>query len=96
LTQRDDFTLWINEFFRITCNTVNGYDRVWSYLSKLLKYALVKPAIQQNTALTASASPAANDSFFNAVNNGQHGNPVLNAENIQAMLKNARRQAGHQ
>ena len=76
VTQRDDFTLWINEFFRITCNTINDYDRVWSYLSKLLKYALVKPASQQN-----EYSHTANHSFFNAVKNGQHGNSVLDAEN---------------
>ena len=31
LIQRDEFTLWINEFFRIICNTVDGYDRVWTY-----------------------------------------------------------------
>ena len=56
----------------------------------------MKPANQQLTAFTASVSPATNYSFFNAVNNGQRGNLVLNAENKQTMLKNARGEAGHQ
>ena len=94
LTQREEFTLWIEEFFRIICSTVNGYERVWTYLSKLLKFTLVKPAKTQNAA--AAASGSVSDSFFKAIKNGQHQNPVLDAELMQSMISNASRADAHQ
>jgi hypothetical protein len=94
LTQREEFTLWIDEFFRIICSTVDGYDRVWTYLSKLVKFTLVKPAKSQNAAVAASGSGS--DSFFKAIKNGQHENPVLDAELMQTMINNASRVDAHQ
>jgi hypothetical protein len=38
LTQRRGYTVWINDFFRILCNTVDGFDRPWTYVSNLLKF----------------------------------------------------------
>jgi hypothetical protein len=63
-------------------------------LIKVVKVYLVKPAKQQNAAFAASGSSP--DSFLKAINNGQHENPVLNAELMQTMLKNASRGAAHQ
>jgi hypothetical protein len=84
--QRGPFIAWANDVFRIICNTVGGFDRPWALLTKLLRYTLVAPEKQNNTASTYGTAMG---SFVHAVRHGQMVDPVQKTEGMYAMLQNS-------
>jgi hypothetical protein len=81
--QREPFIIWINGVLRNACNTVNGYGRVWAYLTKLLEFTLVAPGKQNSS---GSTGVSAMGSMVNAINRGQSVDPREKAEDMRHMI----------
>ena len=81
--QREPFIIWINGVLRNACNTVNGYGRVWAYLTKLLEFTLVAPGKQNNS---GSTGVSAMGSMVHAISQGQSVDPREKAEDMRHMI----------
>jgi len=68
---------------RNACNTVNGYGRVWAYLTKLLEFTLVAPGKQNNS---GSTGVSAMGSMVHAISQGQSVDPREKAEDMRHMI----------